>query len=512
MSGRSSKVRDRWAAAIRRRRPDVLPWLCGQASLLVAAGCAASVVAGFDGGTRTLAGLASVGLVALGVAVVLLRRWGPPRKVVPADAVVAVVAAWVLTVVASTAVYLATGAIPAPGDALFESASGCATTALTVVADPSSLPDGVLVWRAWTQWTAGFGALLVVVVVLPFLGVGVLRRRSGSGVAPGGALLPGLRRLVAIRRRLLATYLSLTAAGALAYLVAGLAPLEATTRAMATISTGGFTDRPALAAFDEPALQWAGIVGMVLAGSGLALVWRGIGDTREEVARSRELRTYGAVLAAGTAVLAVAGPDGAILERVRVALFTTASLVSTTGFAAEDWGTWSELAQVVVVSLLAVGAMSGSPGGGFRILRARVLAAYAAAVLVVEEHPRASVPLTLGDAPVPPDITRRMVGHQVLWIATAFVGAVLLAATGLDGLTSVSGSISALATVGPALGELSPAGEVASLVGPDRIVLGALALTGRLGVLPLLAAVPALVARAQRRPRRRALPPPAARP
>ncbi len=46
MSGRSSKVRDRWAAAIRRRRPDVLPWLCGQASLLVAAGCAASIVAG----------------------------------------------------------------------------------------------------------------------------------------------------------------------------------------------------------------------------------------------------------------------------------------------------------------------------------------------------------------------------------------------------------------------------------------------------------------------------------
>ena len=239
---------------------------------------------------------------------------------------------------------------------------------------------------------------------------------------------------------------------------------------------------------------------MVVAGAGIALVWRGAREVRDEVARSRELRTYALVLAIGTVVLTVAEHDGAAVhDRVRIALFTSASLVSTTGFAAEDWTAWGELAQVVVLALLAVGAMSGSPGGGFRILRARVLAAYAASVVLTEEHRRAAVPVSLGDTPVPRDVTQRMVGYQVLWIASAFVGAVLLAATGLDAAGSVSGAISALATVGPALGDLSPSRDVAHLAGVDLVVLGGLALTGRVGVYPVLATVPALLARRRRR-------------
>ncbi len=501
-------LRRRVVAAGRRRAPRPIVWLCGLALLLVAAGCALSAVVALGDGARPGVGFGVAALVTGAAGAGLLRSARPPTRIPPPDAVLAVVAAWATSVVASTAVYLATGGIDDVDRALFESASGYATSALSAVPDPAALPDSVLLWRAWTQWTAGFGALLVVVVVLPTLGLGILRRRGPTGptgatngriVGSRGALVPGSRRASEIRRRLAVAYLTLTGVGVAAYLVGGLGPFDAVTYAFTTVSTGGFTNRAPLESFGGARLQWAAIGGMVVAGGGVALVWRGAREVRDEVTRSRELRTYALVLAIGTLVLAVAEHDGAALhDRVRIALFTAASLVSTTGFAAEDWTAWGELAQVVVLALLAVGAMSGSPGGGFRILRARVLAAYAVSVVITEEHRRAAVPVTLGDTPVPKDVTQRMVGYQVLWIASAFVGAVLLAATGLDAAGSVSGAISALATVGPALGDLSPARDVAHLAGADLVVLGGLALTGRVGLYPVLAAVPALVARRQR--------------
>lgn len=519
---RAADVRRLVLAADQRRAPRPVSWLCSLALLLVGVGCALSALVGVGGGARPGVGFGSVALVAGGAGALLLRTSRPPIRIPPHDAILAVVAAWMTSVVASTVVYVATGGIDDVDRALFESASGYATSALSGVRDPSTLPASVLFWRAWTQWTAGFGSLLVAVLVLPTLGLGILRRRSvgtgrgataggtsdGSGgsrrMASGGALEPGSRRASEIRRRLALTYLALTGAGVVAYLLGGLGPFDAVTYAFTTVSTGGFTNGAPLEAFDGARLQWAAIGGMVVAGAGIALVWRGARGVRDEVTSSRELRTYAAVVLIGTAVLTLAEHDGqSLVDRVRVALFTTTSLVSTTGFAVDDWALWGDLAQVVVLALLAVGSMSGSPGGGFRILRARVLAAYAASVVLVEEHRRAAVPVTLGDTPVPRDVSQRMVGYQVLWIATAFVGAILLAATGLDAAGAVSGSISALATVGPGLGDLSPGKDAASLAGADLAVLGSLSLMGRVGLYPVLAAAPALLLRRRRRRVRR---------
>jgi len=66
------------------------------------------------------------------------------------------------------------------------------------------------------------------------------------------------------------------------------------------------------------------------------------------------------------------------------------------------------------------------------------------------------------------------------------VGAFGLACFGNDVVTSLSGSISSLATMGPALGDLGPLSQASTLSRPERGLLAVLMLTGRLFIYPVL--------------------------
>jgi len=138
-----AELRQRVLAADRHRAPRPIAWLCSLALLLVATGCALSALVGIGEPVRPVLGFAAVAVAAGTVGALLLRSARPPARIPPPDAVLAVVAAWGVSVLASTAAYLVTGGIDGADDALFESSSGYATSALTVVPDPSTLPDSV---------------------------------------------------------------------------------------------------------------------------------------------------------------------------------------------------------------------------------------------------------------------------------------------------------------------------------------------------------------------------------
>jgi len=307
-------------------------------------------------------------------------------------------------------------------------------------------------------------------------------------------------------RRLVALYAALTAAGVVLYLAGGMRPFDAVTYAFTTISTGGFSNHPSsIAHFDSAAIEWAAVGGMVLAGSNLALLWRGLRGVTGSVLRSAELRAYGAVVAGGAVVLVLwtAPPGGATDESARHAAFSVASAVSTTGYTVTDWSAWTTGAQILLLALVGVGSMSGSTGGGFRVLRALTLVAYVRREIARQLHPRAVVAVKVGGVPVDEELVSRMVGHQALYVVLAASGAVGLAAFGSDITTSASAAISALATFGPALGDLAPSGGALTLDGGARAVLVVLMLVGRLEIYPLLLGTGAVAAvgRARRRAR-----------
>ncbi len=399
-----------------------------------------------------------------------------------------VVATAASLVVVSTVVYLASGEMSRVDDAIFESVAGFTTTSLTVV-DPEALPAWLLTWRALTQWLGGLGALLLALVVVPAFG----GQRRLSEVAEGRG-----RRAVLARtwshntQRVVLTYLGFTVLVFASYYAAGMGAFDAATFGLTTASTGGFANyRDSFAHFDSAAIEWVGAGAMALAGvSVAALVWMVRGKV-QALWRSTELKLY-ASLIVGSTVLVAAWTwtdTGGGADTIRESFFVVTSSISTTGFRVADWGHWASAPQILLLLLIGVGSMAGSAGGGFRVLRVIEILGIVRRELVLQLHPRAVVPVKVSGEVASEASLTRVHNFQILWVLAAASGVFGIASLGGDLPTAVSGSISALATGGPGLGDLSGFADATVLAAPARGVLVALMFLGRLSIYPVVVVI-----------------------
>ena len=82
------------------------------------------------------------------------------------------------------------------------------------------------------------------------------------------------------------------------------------------------------------------------------------------------------------------------------------------------------------------------------------------------------------------DVLSSVMAFFVMFVVSLGVFSVLLGATGLDFITSVSGAATALANVGPGLGPIiGPAGNFSSLGDTAKWILIAAMLIGRLELM-----------------------------
>ncbi len=457
-------------------------------ALLAAGGALVlSALVDLTGGADDLVALMVCGLVSIALGGLARWQWDMPARVLAGSALNSSLAGIAALISVSTVVYLVTGAFDDPGDAIFESTAGFTTTALTAATNPESLGRGVLFWRALTQWIGAYSALAIIIAVLPFLGVGGPKATEArASVGASHLFSPHMRRLL---NELLGLYMALTVVGVVLFLVGGMAPFDAITYSLTTISTGGFGNHgDSFAHFDSDLVEWAGAGGMFLGGLSLALVLRLLRGAGKSILRSTELRMYLVVVVLGSALISIwTAPSGGMThESVRHSVFSVVSVTSTTGHWVADWGAWSDASQALILAFMGVGAMAGSMGGGFRIARALTLLSYLWRELLRQLQPRTVRVVRAGRTIVDDDLVDRMIGYQVLYLVVCAVGAFGLALAGGDVLTSISGSVSAIATVGPALGELSPGRGAVGTSGFGRAVLILLMLCGRLEIYPAL--------------------------
>lgn len=410
-------------------------------------------------------------------------------RIPPSTAFVAVVTIWLTLIAASAITYEVLGTFTFWDDSLFESVAGFTTTASTTIDNPEILSRGALFWRAGTQWLGGLGAFLFIVAILPSIGVG------GLAVTDPGSRhsSTSLRHPLVLRslRRLTFLYCVLTGAGVILYVLGGMGPFDAVTYAATTISSGGFANHTgSFAHFDSVLVEWAGFGGMVLAGMNMAMLFGALrGHGLQSFLRSFELRAYGVIIVGGTAIITVAnrGDSGLTHGAIRNAAFHVASAASTTGHHVGGWGAWDTGPQVILLAIMGVGAMSGSSGSGFRLVRALALFGVLKREMLRQLHSRAVAPARVGDRTVNDALASRMIGYQAAYMLVAATGAGAIALLGGELVTSISGAISALANFGPAMGELVPgAGGVSLMSRPARAALMPLMFLGRLEVAPVL--------------------------
>ncbi len=430
---------------------------------------------------------------ALGTAAVGVTLWlATPRRVSlnPREGLAVVGLGWIAVVLAGAVPFVVTGVVAAPWAALFESASGFTTTGATVFPVIEELPRSILLWRSVTHWIGGMGIIVLGVAILPLLGMGGAQLFHAE--APGIATDRLRPRIASTARLLWVVYAFFTALLAVIYIVLGMSPFDAVNHAMSCLATGGFSTRTAsIGAFSAP-IQWVTVVFMLIAGTNFTLHYRLLAGRLTAWTRDQEWRWY-AGLAAGAMVavflsLALSGREWSlpVLQR---AVFNTAAVITTTGFATSDFAAWPAFCQVLLLGLMFVGAMGGSTGGGFKVVRAAVVLTHAAGEIRKVLHPRAVFVTKLGHRAIRSDVLLNVLGFLTLYVVTHGIGTILLAALGLDLVTATSAALAAMSSIGPGLGAVGPAAHYGELPATAHLLLTLLMLLGRLEFYTLLVLV-----------------------
>lgn len=433
--------------------------------------------------------LATSSLVTLATGLVTWRAFRHSKKLSVVQAFGAVGLAWCAMALFGAMPFLFTGSIKTATGAFFESASGFTATGSSVVADPSALSHAILFWRALTQWLGGMGVIVLAIAVLPLIGVGAVELAKAE--APGPLPERVTPRFQETAKRLWLVYVAFTALQIGLLTIGDMTLFEAFAHSFTTISGGGFgTSAESMAAFSAYS-QWIVIVFMVAGGTSFALHYRAIRHPLR-YARNAEFRLYVVVLVLFSAAAAVGTWGSSIHTTIRDAVFTVTSILTTTGFATADFGTWRPVLQMIIVGLMFVGAMAGSTSGSVKVFRLGILWSAARAHLRRFVHPRGVFVTRSGGAPVSDDVARSVRVFAVLYMFAFMTGTLLLgviaavAGHDMDIVSTASAVAASLGNVGPGLESLGPTHSFAAIPDPGKWLLAALMIIGRLEIFPIM--------------------------
>ncbi|MBK7948390.1 MAG: TrkH family potassium uptake protein [Deltaproteobacteria bacterium] len=419
-------------------------------------------------------------------------RWRGTRQgeLYRRDGVLIVVGTWLFASLIGAIPYVASGAIPNPIDALFESVSGFTTTGASILTDVEVVPRAVLFWRGFTQWLGGVGLVVIFVALLSELGPGARMLIQLEVPGPKAEILHARVQQTAIA--LFRIYLALTVAQTVVMIVLGASPFDALVHAFTTISTGGFSSYNAsLGHFSGP-IQLVVTLFMLASGLNFSLYYILLRRRDLRALRDPELRAYLAIVAGVVALIVVdlafeATNELSLLASVHHAAFSVASVMTTTGFMTVDFDRWPGTSRWLLVALMFVGACAGSTAGGIKVIR--VLVAWAAAMREVRLtfSPNSVVAVMVGAKPVAEESIRAVMALVGLWFLAWIGGTVLLTLGDVDIVTASTAAISTLSNVGPGLGRVGPAANYAFFSDAQTLVMVLLMWLGRLEFFAVLA-------------------------
>jgi trk system potassium uptake protein TrkH len=425
--------------------------------------------------------------VGAGVAAFVLTRGGTDLGTRDGFGVVAF--GWSAMACFGSLPFLLTGTCTGVTDAVFETMSGFTTTGATILADIESAPHGVLFWRSMIQWIGGMGIIVLSLAILPMLGVGGMQlfRAEAPGPSPD-KLTPRIRQTAAY---LWVVYVVISGAEVVALMLAGMDLYDAVCHTFTTMATGGFSTRnTSIASFDSAAVDWIIIGFMLLAGSNFALHYRGWRSPRLYF-RDQEFRLYALLIVGATLVIGAALWSDAAYDfgtALRSSAFQVVSIMTTTGFATDDYEKWAPAMRWILFTLMLVGGCAGSTAGSMKVVRHLILAKAGLRELAVAANPRVVKAVSLGRGRrVDLETVRNVLGFAVLYMGVLGAGTLALSVFGLDMETALSGAATCLANVGPGLGLLGPTEHFGWLHPMAKWILTFLMLLGRLELYTVLA-------------------------
>ena len=372
--------------------------------------------------------------------------------------------------------------------AWFEAMSAITTTGATVISGLDDLPASVLLWRAMLQWLGGIGIIVMAMAILPFLQVGGMRLFQAESSDMSGKFMPRSSHMVMAIGRV---YLILTAAVIGLYLIGGMGSFDAFVHGMTTIGTAGFSNYDASFGHfsDTPFLVVTGTIFMVAGALPFVLYIRLLKRDFEPLWKDTQVRAFVTFLLIAIALITLVqiAKGREFGDALMHTAFNVVSVVTTTGYATEDYGSWGSWSLMVFFYLMFIGGCTGSTSGGMKIFRFQLSQLLLRKQFSQLIHPNLVSVQTYQERRVNDSLLGSMVAFCFMYFLLIAVIALGLSLFDLDFLTAISGAASAVGNVGPGLGEIiGPAGNFSSLDGGAKLLLIFAMLAGRLEIMTVL--------------------------
>jgi trk system potassium uptake protein len=437
----------------------------------------------------------ALGLSALITAVcgglLVLAGRGGGNEILRREAVAIVGVGWTLSTLFGALPYILSSPSLSVAGAIFESASGFTTTGASVIRDVTAWPQGLLLWRATTQWLGGMGILVLIVAVLSMVGAGsksLFRRESSAKFSEGFST-----RVRETALRLWQIYVVFSAVCAVGLVALGMSVFDSVCHTFAAISTGGFSTRnESIMYYQSPAIEWWLIVFMALGAINFMLYAWLLAGRWNRWKQDEETRAFLWILLVAslliTADILYFGKMSGLADGFRAAVFQAVSIMTTTGFASVDFDQWPNFSRGLLVALMFIGGCAGSTAGGVKVGRIVVFFKTLRRQMVNSFRPNQIIPVRINGVNVSDSYLLDVMFFLALTGMTVALSTLAVAALEPD-FTLISSFTAVAATlfnIGPGLGAVGPMMNYAGMGDAAHLLLSALMIMGRLEFFAVL--------------------------
>ena len=374
-------------------------------------------------------------------------------------------------------------------DAFFESMSGITTTGSTIITNLDNSPKSILIWRAILQWLGGIGVIVMAITVLPLLNVGGMQLFRMESSDTTEKILPRTREVTII---ISAIYLTLTFACGAAYWLVGMNIFDSIAHSMTTIATGGFsTYSSSIGYFQNPKIEIIAIIFIVLGSIPFIAYIKFVkGDQKiffKDVQIKGLIYIFIVSILLMLLYLLLSNKEYSFAENLRISTFNVVSILSGTGYVTSDFSFWGKFPLIFFLFLMFIGGCAGSTTCGIKIFRFQILGLFILNQIKKLIYPHGIFPMKYNNEKISNPFIYSIMTFIFLYFFIFFILAALLSLDGLDFVTALSGSASAISNVGPGLGDvIGPNGNFSDLPNFSKLSLSLGMLLGRLELFAVL--------------------------
>ncbi len=375
-------------------------------------------------------------------------------------------------------------------DSFFESMSGITTTGSTIIVNLESTPKSILIWRAILQWLGGIGVIVMAITILPLLNVGGMQLFKKDQVSDASEkILPKTREVTLV---ISIIYLVLTLTCGVAYWFVGMNLFDSIAHSMTTIATGGFsTHSDSIGYFQNPKIEIISIIFIILGSLPFIAYIKFFKGEKKIFLKDSQIRGLLNILIISILLMIVYlmfdNKTYDFLDNLRISTFNVVSILSGTGYVTSDFSSWGKFPLIFFLFLMFIGGCAGSTTCGIKIFRFQILGRFIISQIKKLVYPHGIFPIKYNNEIISNTFIYSIITFVFLYFFIFFILAALLSINGLDFVTSISGSASAISNVGPGLGDIiGPDGNFSDLPNFSKLSLSLGMLLGRLELFAVL--------------------------